>query len=495
MTTLTPGQITKERWKCRRSPHYFIDNYCHTLTPGQNGKPGAWERITLWPHQQEGITALHTHDRLIVLKARQLGITWMVLFYIVWLMVWRSISTTLVFSRTDDEAMDLLDVRIKGIWERLPEWMKDAVVPNKTTDNKHHWKLSGGSSCTAFSTKGGDGRTGSLALVDEADLCPNLATMMGSIEPTIGDGGKIVLISRAEKGSPDSTFKRIWRDARAGGTYHPIFLPWWARPGRTKEWYADRVRESLAKDGTLDTVHKQYPATEQEALEADSVGKRLPQAWLQAVFQQGECQDPDGLLPGVRIYADPIPGHRYVMGVDPAEGVPGGDDSALCLIDDDTGRQVAAANVRVEPRAFARLCFDLAERFNDADIMVERNNHGHAVIGFLEDLGASLLEYDDDVAGGAGFGDGRIGYPKTGKSKAIIWDSFADAIRIGGLVIVDYATLTQLGSINRASLKGPPGSAVDDLADAATLAEAGRQTCDFLANIAKNYGAGYGSHR
>lgn len=483
--TLTPDEITVERICCRRSPIYFIDTYCHALRPGQDGEPGAWERITLWPHQREGITAIHTHDRVIILKARQLGITWMVLFYIVWLMVWRSIATTLVFSRNDDEAMDLLDVRIKGIWERLPAWMKDRVVPNKTTDNKHHWKLSGGSSCTAFSTRGGDGRTATLALIDEADLCPNLTTMLGSIEPTASDGGKIVLISRAEKGTPDSVFKRVWRDARGGGTYYPIFLPWWVRPGRTKAWYANRVRESLAKDGSLDTVHKQYPATEEEALEADSVDKRIPGTWLERIWKQSVEWTELDELPGLRIYEEPIPGRTYTIGIDPAEGLVGGDDSTLVVIDEVTGWQVAASGGKLTPRELGEHADKVSIYYNRARVLPERNNHGHACIVVLEDLGCPLVYFDDEIAGSLKHGDGRVGYPTHARSKARLWTQAAEDVKAGRLVIVDYPTYIQVQSIDRKTLSGPPGNAVDDYAISLVLANVARQSGSFWADLAE----------
>jgi len=215
---LTPDQIASEWMACVQSPTHFIDTYCHILVPGANDEVGSWRQVTLWPHQREIIDALESHDRIVILKARQLGITWVILFYVLWLMVCRSISAALLFSRAEPEAIELLDVRLKGIWERLPEWMQDVPSTDATTDNKKHWQLSGGSSCRAFASTGGDSYTASIALIDEADLCTHLARMLGAIEPTIGDGGKIVLISRAASDTPGSTFKRIYRAARTGST-------------------------------------------------------------------------------------------------------------------------------------------------------------------------------------------------------------------------------------------------------------------------------------
>jgi len=170
-----------------------------------------------------------------------------------------------------------------------------------------------------------------------------------------------------------------------------------------------------------------------------------------------------------RIFVEPVPGHVYLVGADPAEGVAGGDDSGLCIVDATTRRQVAAANPRLGPKPFANLTADLCEWFNDAYVLPERNNHGHAFILQLEFRGVSVIDYTDDIAGGANLGDYRPGYPKSGRSKVAIWDATDECFRTGGLVIVDYGTYIQLGAIDRAKLKGPPGAAVDDLADAVTF--------------------------
>ena len=34
----------------------------------------------------------------------------------------------LIFSKRDEEAIELLDVRLKGIYERLPSWMQCRAV-------------------------------------------------------------------------------------------------------------------------------------------------------------------------------------------------------------------------------------------------------------------------------------------------------------------------------------------------------------------------------
>jgi hypothetical protein len=47
-------------------------------------------------------------------------------------------------------------------------------------------------------------------------------------------------------------------------------------------------------------------------------------------------------MPGLAVYTLPIPGRRYIVGADPAEGNPNSDESALEVLDVDSGEEVAA---------------------------------------------------------------------------------------------------------------------------------------------------------
>jgi hypothetical protein len=55
----------------------------------------------------------------------------------------------------------------------------------------------------AFPTTGGRLHTASLALVDEAGFVPDLTELPNAVKPTVDAGGKLVLLSRADKSRPD----------------------------------------------------------------------------------------------------------------------------------------------------------------------------------------------------------------------------------------------------------------------------------------------------
>jgi hypothetical protein len=83
------------------------------------------------------------------------------------------------------------------------------------------------------------------------------------------------------------------------------------------------------------------------------------------------------------VFAPPFQGHVYVIGIDPAEGNPTSDDSALEVLDADTGEEVACLAGKFPPQVLASYAHQIGTWYNHALLMCERNNHGHAVLGWL----------------------------------------------------------------------------------------------------------------
>jgi hypothetical protein len=92
----------------------------------------------------------------------------------------------------------------------------------------------------------------------------------------------------------------------------------------------------------------------------------------------------------IRIFKRRIKGRRYVIGADVAEGklvaADNSDFSAACVMDIDTGEEVASYRSKQPPEEFAQDLVDLAEQYNMAMIAPERNGPGGNVILTLNRL-------------------------------------------------------------------------------------------------------------
>lgn len=459
---------------CAESPLHFANKYCQIYDSEERG----WIPFDLWPAQARTLKTMQTERLVVILKARQLGLTWLCLSFALWQMLFHPQAEVLLFSRRDDEAVYLLDDRLKGMYSRLPRWMQARSV---VSSNDHEFALSNGSTARAFPTSAGDSYTATLVVVDEADLIPDFNRLMRAVKPTIDTGGRMVLLSRTDKTQPESEFKRIYRASKGKDSpWVGVFLPWHMRPVRDAAWYEAQRHDVESRTGALDDLHEQYPATDTEALAPRSLDKRIPSKWIEQCYSEETGINPPNqpTIPGLTIYRRPIIGKTYVCGVDPAEGNPTSDDSALTVLDVLTGEECAVLRGKFQPAVMASYADKVGVYYNHAPIMVERNNHGHAVIMWLDEHSRlALLHGRDD----------RVGWLSSPLGKSLLYDGvtdyFRDAARDGAKLLHSFATYTQLASIEGSTLRAPTGQH-DDLADSYALAEVGRAEASAVAGDA-----------
>ena len=100
--------------------------------------------------------------------------------------------------------------------------------------------------------------------------------------------------------------------------------------------------------------------------------------------------------------------------------------------------------------------------------MVERNNHGHAVLLWLRDHSSlqRLVGHDRTE-----------GWLTNSKGKALLYDTAADYLRDRDVILHSLETFCQLASIDGSTLRAPEGEQ-DDRADAFALACGDQQATD-----------------
>jgi hypothetical protein len=81
----------------------------------------------------------------------------------------------------------------------------------------------------------------------------------------------------------------------------------------------------------------------------------------------------------------PQTGRDYLVAADPAGGGNRGDFCAVQVIDRQTGIQAMELQQRLRPSELAEVIVELAHEYNDALIVVERNNTGYGVLAHLKD--------------------------------------------------------------------------------------------------------------
>jgi phage terminase large subunit-like protein len=253
-------------------PAEFIDRL--TIEDPQGDTVG-FIPFALWPAQATVLNTFQSGRHVIVLKARQLGISWLACAYALWLCVRHPVKNVLIFSKGLDEAVELVR-RIAGMYNRIPN---RADLPTMT-GNTQELAFSNGSRIKAQpATKtAGSSFTASLVIADEFAKMMWADDLYTSMKPTVDGGGQLIIISSANGGS--NLFSKLWRKAESGENgFVPVFLPWWSRPDRTAEWYAQVSRESISQ--TL--LDQEYPAKAEDAFNATNAEKFIPSmAWWDA---------------------------------------------------------------------------------------------------------------------------------------------------------------------------------------------------------------------
>jgi hypothetical protein len=406
--------------------------------------------FALWPAQAKLLWTLVKERLVLILKARQLGISWLVCAYALHLCLFNDGRSVLLFSKGQFEA-NVLIRRILGMYYRLPDWMR-LLLPQLTKENTEELEWSNGSSIMSLPATQNAGRslTASLVVMDEAAFMMWASTLYTALKPTIDGGGQLIILSTAN--GVGNLFHQLWDRAEQGmGRFKTVFIPWWARPGRDPEWYA-AVEAEETEPGK---VKQEYPSSSAEAFVV-SGHPRFATEWVDAQRMNVREPVPDDRIPyelrhieGLHIFKLPEPGLDYVFGADVSEGV-GEDWSTATVIDRESWEQMAEIHVQAEPDLFGNWLADLAIYYQ-AMTGIERNNHGHTTIASFKLVAPFLL-----VRGH----DDRFGWLTNIKTKPVMIDRLAVALRDNLVTIRSAPALAEMRiyqKLNNGDTAAPSG--------------------------------------
>lgn len=299
-------------------------------------------------------------------------------------------------------------------------------------------------------------------------------------------------------------FHKLWQqaiDPATASEWLGLFLGWWEhpsnrmRPSVSPEQFMNQLtveerelmgrynldlqqlawrRWTIQNDFSGDVVHfrREHPATPEDAFTASSRNRfsvphiqRMP---IQRDPLVGELQvDTVGVetrivfQPGeygaLRVWKRPEKGRLYAVGADcaqgldvaPTSGQSDPDYSVGCVLDRDTGEQVAVLRARMMPGETGRYMASLCRWYNMAQCCGERNPGGGG-ISMLEamlnaDYPSGLLyhrsvtpDQDPQVRGD------RIGWDTSGVSRPMLIGYLDEAIRQGAITVHDAITIMEL---------------------------------------------------
>lgn len=345
--------------------------------------------------------------RIIILKARQQGLSTYVGGRIYFRVSQRKAAKGLVVAHKADSTTALFDMT-----KRYHEYVPEILKPKTKYSSRRELVFDLLDSSYTVATAGGDGiaRGETLTHLHASELAFWPASSArtnwnGLIQAVPNVPGTEVFIESTANGVT-GLFYELWQGAVKGENgYYPVFIPWYLEDG-----YRDPVpetfkltpeeeklqaefgldleqlawrRRKIAENG-IDLFRQEYPATPEEAFltsgrpvfNPDQLQELMKNTRdpIKRMALEGETwrEHPRGEL---EVYREKQDSEYYYIGADVGMGVRDGDWSVAIVLDSQK-RMVAKYRAQVHPDYFATILNYLGLYYNTARLIVESNNHG-----------------------------------------------------------------------------------------------------------------------
>ncbi len=366
--------------------------------------------------------------RIMVLKARQLGISTASEAVLFWWAFLHPGTNGLVVSHKDGQAQELFNMT-KRYWET---WPHEALFKVKyNTRRQLQWRETESNLrvLTAKNIEGARGSTIHALHASEVAFWDDPETLYGGLEPSIPKRHGTFVCLESTANGVGNWFHEEWQKAEVGDSdFVPMFFPWYKhsatrifgttlqeidlageeltllRVMRDEHLTEEEIFASLAyrrvemrKKGE-DWFHQEYPSTPEEAFlttgnpifaptavrdcydeKHGAVGRLYRNGRGDVVFEH----DSHGPL---TIYHTPNPDirpDRYFIGGDPAETITG-DPACMQVINRASLKQVAVYHNHCDPVTFGKDMMLLGDFYGHAMICPEVEGGGMAAIGVIQ---------------------------------------------------------------------------------------------------------------
>ena len=342
-------------------------------------------------------------ERNIVLKARQMGLTTWAAARFFLKTITRPGTLTLEVAHTQEAAEEIFRI-VHRFLDWMPEELRNGALRTSRTNVR---QLVFPELDSQYRVVSAGDRNAGRGLTVQNLHCSELARWPGDPAETLA-GLRAAMAPGAElivESTPDGVggcFHEEWRKASECGMVRHFF-PWWMEPryraGEADECsLTDEERELVLRHG-LDLkqigyrrqiradfrglARQEYAEDEENCFrssgdsvfELEAIEERLKTA-PEPVERRRNGE--------IEVWLPPLKGKHYLVAVDPAGGGSEGDYSAAQVLEMETGLQCAEFAGHVGGVELARLVAGLATEYNQAWLVVERNNHGSGLLAHLE---------------------------------------------------------------------------------------------------------------
>lgn len=414
--------------------------------------------------------------RIVILKARQMGLSTFVGGYLYSRVSQRQARKSLVVTHLAESTKSLFDLT-KRFHDNCPEILR----PHTKYSSRKELTFDLLDSAYSVATAGGDGVARGETITDahlsELAFWPTATARdnLNAILQAIPNAKDTAIFVESTANGVTGPFYDLWRGAVEGTNgFIPVFLPWniqqeYREPVPANFKRSPEEEELVEKHGLDDQqlmfrrkkisatgrelFMQEYPLTAEEAF----ITSGRPIFHLEKLKDMlDKAPDPierlaleeDEWVPNPRgehiVYRPHDPGETYYIGADISMGVRGGDWSVAQVLDSKK-RQVATFRAHTHPDYLATVLFHLGMYYNVAKIIPENNNHGILTCTRLgKDLAYPNVYLTTDVDKLTERETVKIGFTTTVKTKPLIIDQLRAALREGEIELNDKITIREL---------------------------------------------------
>lgn len=402
-----------------RDPKFYLESFCKI-----KGKTPGLIPFILNNAQRDFFNTLRKSNRVMALKARQLGFSTAIAGYFYHKTITSPGTTTALVAHKADVAAEFLD-KVKTFWRTTPEVLRPQIHYNSK------YEISFPALDSKIMVMSGEnvgrGFTIHNAHLSEMAMWEKPEEMMNAIENAVPVNGQIVIESTPM--GVGNLYHRMWAN-KDNGYVKKEYGWWWHYTEEEIEMIRKRIGDPLrfAQEYELE-----FLASGRQVFNPHLI-RRLQANILKpgskTKLDSGEeftvYQREDGL----RIYKPAEPDNLYVIGADVAEGVVGGDYSTAVVYNRRTGEEVAFFRGHIAADKFGTLLNTWGRMYNEALMVVEINNHGLTTVIALKNLLYPTMYFRpaqfDRV--GTKWSD-RLGWKTTKVTRPLMIDDLNDALR------------------------------------------------------------------
>jgi len=425
---MTKQELIQEYVKCHGNTPYALKTYLQTYDNTQQKHVP----FVLFPEQKEMIEDFENYSDNIVLKYRQAGVSTATAGWISKKLQFASKESPekiLILANKLDTATEMAN-KIKGFLRQWPDWIN--VGFDKDKNSQKHYKLNNGSEVKAVATSVDAlrGYTPTILVFDEAAYIESGGDLWAACMASLATGGKVIVIS-TPNGFDQIYYEVFDQSIRGLNNFKISYLSWYHDPRFTKdlgwvktkdivhfllnrdEYKEEDITYNLKQDEYqtyLDMGYKPFSSWFESMCKKLKFDRRKISQELECAFlgsgdnvinsttmeqiQEHICEPIEKWVGnGLWVWKEPVPGHKYIMGIDVSRG-DSEDSSGFIIIDFDEREQVVEYLGKIPPDIVADLANKWAKKYSCFVVIDITGGMGVATSRKMLELGYKDFYYD-----------------------------------------------------------------------------------------------------